>query len=279
METPFEYQKVLFRRPFWQPDSRRMIAITAGVAAATLFILFFFINYIEHLPARAISQKIEKNYARFLAEIKFSALPSAEPEPSPRAFLPIRRNLIADAVSHARPLTPPGDSFTSDSLQMAAFNSLQPVTAAIAKVPSLIGEPVFEKRIERQLLLNDNSYLNEHADGPIQIPRPESFQFASTNGRRDLQETTAVMNINEEDIRYCIEKFTRYNPAYSGDVLISFTIHPDGHVLRESIKIIRSSIRDARILHCIRKSISRWKNFPRIALDDGNFTITRKYIY
>ena len=87
------------------------------------------------------------------------------------------------------------------------------------------------------------------------------------------------MEANEIDIKYCFEKYARYDPSISGDLSISFAIHPDGFVIPASVKITKSTIRDPRISDCVRKQIQRWRNFIPLAYENGNFKITRKYVF
>ena len=113
----------------------------------------------------------------------------------------------------------------------------------------------------------------------INIPIPKTIQIASQNGSRDFYETIATMEANEIDIKYCFEKYARYDPSIAGDLSISFSIHPDGFVIPASVKITQSTIRDPRISDCIRKQIQRWRNFAPLAYENGNFKITRKYVF
>ncbi|HFE65480.1 MAG TPA: AgmX/PglI C-terminal domain-containing protein, partial [Caldithrix sp.] len=157
--------------------------------------------------------------------------------------------------------------------------AVEAITAALDGVAGFAGLPDYSFRRERSLTLrNEENYLKEY-EKPIHISKPEVFHFASQNGNRSLEETTAVMSLNEHDVKYCIDKSKRYDPTFTGDILVRFTIHPNGYVIPSSIKIIKSNITDIRVIRCIKKSIRRWRNFPRIALEEGSFTVTRKYVF
>lgn len=153
------------------------------------------------------------------------------------------------------------------------------ITSAVENVP---GYPEINYRSSRSAkplnLRNEIHVFKSHGE-QIQIPLPEAFHFASENGRRDLQETSAVMEMNEIDVKYCFERVYRFDPSFKGFVLLRFTIHPEGYVIPASIKFLKTDIRDPRVLDCIRKQIQRWRNFPQIAYEDGNFTVTRKYVF
>ena len=153
------------------------------------------------------------------------------------------------------------------------------VTEALEAVPGLAGIPLLTDRKERYLHLNNEREILKQFEKPFDIPRPELFLQPTFNGSRDVEETTAIISLNEVNIQYCFEKYARYDPTLTGDVKVQFTIHPDGHVIPASIKIIESTIRDPRILRCIKKNLERWRNFPAVALENGNFTMTRKYVF
>jgi hypothetical protein len=87
------------------------------------------------------------------------------------------------------------------------------------------------------------------------------------------------MEMNEIDVKYCFERMNHFDPTFSGYLLLRFTIHPDGYVIPASIKFLKTDIKDPRVLDCIRKQLQRWRNFTPIAYEDGNFTVTRKYVF
>ena len=134
-------------------------------------------------------------------------------------------------------------------------------------------------RSEKPLTLQNEIKVFRSHDAQIQIPVPEVFRFASENGIRDLHETSAIMEMNEIDVKYCFERMNRFDPTFSGYLLLRFTIHPDGYVIPASIKFLKTDIKDPRVLDCIRKQLQRWRNFTPIAYEDGNFTVTRKYVF
>ena len=153
------------------------------------------------------------------------------------------------------------------------------IGSAVKGVPGYTGRNYGAIRREKKLSYRNEVKIFRSHQNHIHIPIPETIQLASQNGSRDFHETIATMEINEIDIKYCFEKFARFDPSISGDVSISFSIHPDGFVIPASVKVTKTTIRDPRIVDCIRKQIQRWRNFNRLAYEDGNFTVTRKYVF
>jgi hypothetical protein len=153
------------------------------------------------------------------------------------------------------------------------------IGSAVEGVPGYAGGNFNKIRREKRLSYRKEVKVFRSHQDKIVIPMPETIQLASQNGSRDFYETIATMEANEIDIKYCLEKYTRYDPSITGDISISFTIHPDGFVIPASVRITQSTIRDPRIAECIRKQIQRWRNFVPLAYEYGNFTVTRKYVF
>ncbi|GAB4372459.1 MAG: hypothetical protein Kow0042_15770 [Calditrichia bacterium] len=255
-------------------------------------------NWALNIPVQVINQKIKIDYATFLIKErlirKTPSIPAILDEKplvkenariDPSIKIP-RGSSVSEAVSRVSRQRSGIETGRRESRQDEYSRFLFPesegiieITAALEGVGGFSGLPETAQRYEKYLSFHDESRYLEQLKGPINIPRPETIQFASKNGTRDLQETTAIISLNEDDIHYCIERFIRYDPTFSGDILVSFTIHPEGYVIPSSIKFLKSNISDVRVLKCIKQSIQRWRNFPRIALEEGNLTVTRKYVF
>lgn len=295
--SSYNYKKYFFRRPFITPDLLRFWKFLGAVAAVLLAVLFYSLRWVEFLPEETIVNEIKRDYITFLHQERITRgekflKPEAEDTARPTAAVVPRlektdKSRIAQSVAKA----PRGQLKKSQSVRDEARNAfyqlidpaggpkVYSITSALESVGGYTALEGATSRQEKILGLRDEEKFLERFDHPIQIPKPEATRFASQNGNRDPEETYAVISSNEFDIEHCIEKIKRYNPRFSGDVLVSFTIHPDDYVIPSSIKILESNITDIRIVQCIKNRIKRWRNFPAIALDDGNFTITRKYVF
>ncbi len=300
MSNQFNYKRIFYRRPLLTKENVRLWSITLAVALIMLLTVSRSVQWSMHLPSLLLASKIKKDYVAFLTAKNLSesnALLSKKPEETSLKF---SKDDLAGFVKRketsrfsARNVNRKKSAYQQQVEKMSQkedfyrryiapqAGSIEPVTAALEGVPGIVGM-VQNGRRERRLsfdAINPANVAGSAPNNPINIPEPEPIKFSSHNGNRNLFETTAIIDVNEVDIRYCFQKFTRYDPTFSGDVLVSFTIHPNGYVIPGSIKIIKSNIVDPRILQCIKQSIRRWKNFPRIALEDGSFTITRKYVF
>lgn len=245
----------------------------------------FFMNWSYRISNEYIAQRIKIHYIAFLAQSKKTALPVSVQQTTLSDISEIKQRKSAaskpvgpsTAVSSISGLDEAPDLakeiYRTDTL------GLTTITSAVEETAGYLAMERHQSRQEKFMDLQNRERIFRTRDNRISIPIPEVLHFASQNGMRDLQETTAILEINEEDIKYCFEKVARYDPSFSASILISFTIHPDGYVIPGSVKIIQSNIHDPQILECIRKQIQRWHNFTQIAFEDGNFTVTRKYIF
>ena len=292
MDQSYNYQKIYFRRNFFNSSNRRFGYILASMAIAWITTTLILMNWAKNISWEVITSDIKTNYVAFLErEFAETTIPEESRQPKEKTeyfdqIQPEPFSAVKEAVQNIdtlQKLVKPEDSELADNFykdQMSGKEvEILPITAAVERVPTLSEFPVFGQRREKQLTLqNESSFLRKFTK-PIHIERPEVTKFASENGNRDIQETSAIIGVNEAELKYCIEKFSRYNPDFSGDVSFKFTIHPDGYVIPSSIKVLDSNIPDFRIITCLKKNIRRWRNFPKIAMEDGNFTVTRKYIF
>jgi hypothetical protein len=119
---------------------------------------------------------------------------------------------------------------------------------------------------------------NKDNQKKVNIQQPNFTDFEVVKGYRDHEEIISIANGNTRLVKLCIEKYNK-KYAIGGKVEVKYSIHPDGHVIPESIRIVNTDIEDPRIANCIKKNISRWRNFPQVAVELGEYSITQKYIF
>jgi hypothetical protein len=258
-----------------------------------MYILVFhgiLIEWSSKISSHQLSQNIKQNYVTYMAQSYFHAdLPStsnlnkfddvftrSSKPATPTKSAETNPIEVKESISNDDPVLP-----LDINQQIAETNQIGIATigSAVEGVPGYTGRDYQISRREKRLNYRKSvKVFRSHQDN-VQIPNPEVAQFASQNGTRDFYETIATMEANEIDIKYCFEQFARYDPSLSGDVSISFTIHPEGFVIPASVKITQNTIHDYRIAECIRKQIQRWRNFTPLAYHEGNFTVTRKYVF
>ena len=285
MNSSSGYRRLYFHRPIWTPENQRLWGILFTVTLVVLSTLLLSMRWSARISAERTTAQIKSQYISFLLQANFSLKPASSSAvtamPSRPATKPDQAMATEGIGSSTENGSSAGNSTASAAMgnDLAASFGLGIITSAVEAVPGYPGLTYRSSRSAKPLTLqNEVKVFRSHGE-QIQIPVPEVFRFASENGNRDLHETSAIMEINEVDVKYCFERFYRFDPSFSGYLLLRFTIHPNGYVIPASIKFLKTDIRDPRILDCIRKQLQRWRNFTPIALEDGNFTVTRKYVF
>jgi hypothetical protein len=300
MNEIYHYNKIFFRRPLLTSDNLRLLSITMVVAIMIGIILLLSMNWAKTLPSYILNQTIAVKYISFLSEEKekFQTTETEISASNPNFIrssdeMLIENKILPDGVrsnfrNYSKESTAASIKLEPLQKQQAEEDSSlytlgdkpgELVNSAISKIPGpIVGVSTIEKGEQALNFVGEEEYIIQFKES-IQIPRPKFVRVASTNGNRNPDETFAILENNEIDVKHCFEKYSRYDPTFSGDIKVSFTIHPDGYVIPSSIRILNSNITDTRIISCIKITIQRWKNFPSIAIEDGIFTITRKYIF
>ncbi len=281
MPKTFNYKKEFFTRPILTTENLRFWAIIAIVGFFYFSFAITAIRWATNLSSEQIFSEIQKGYQAFLLDLEIENL-NIESSLSSQTQLIYDPDLnIEKYLSTIEKVSTPRRSVVRRPRREDLYPNLEieAIASAVRSVPGYPRVAPYQARQERVLTYDDRKDVFRSHNDQISIPLPQTIKFASSNGNRDLYETTAIIEMNESDIKFCFERATRYNPGFSGNILISFTIHPDGYVIPSSIKIVKSDISDSRILNCIVKSMRRWRNFKRLAYEEGSYTITRKYIF
>ncbi|HED11755.1 MAG TPA: AgmX/PglI C-terminal domain-containing protein [Caldithrix abyssi] len=83
-------------------------------------------------------------------------------------------------------------------------------------------------------------------------------------GYRDQNEVLTVLYRKQNIIQNCFKKALRNNSISRGAIKVEFEIDPRGFVIPSSVRILDSTLRNRLVEQCIKKNISRWRNFARL---------------
>ncbi len=83
-------------------------------------------------------------------------------------------------------------------------------------------------------------------------------------GYRDQDEVLSVLYRKQSIIQNCFKKALRGHPSGRGAIKVEFEIDPRGFVIPSSVRILDSTLRNRLVEQCIKKNISRWRNFARL---------------
>lgn len=94
---------------------------------------------------------------------------------------------------------------------------------------------------------------------------------------RDPEVIDAVINQNKASVEYCYQSQLKLNPNLRGEILLSFVILPNGRV--GAVKILKSTLNNAKVEKCIIRAVRRWSNFPKLKNNRAEVTIRTKFIF
>ncbi len=299
MEKSFNYHKEFFHRPLWTPANRRFFLTLISVFVVTFGITLALIQYMGFLPEVKLHRTIKEKYITYLSNIYLNTRPKVEvTQPAPQAKIvhqpapPLAKTTIEEVIKSttqpAKPSAASNPEVTALQKGRVGGTGTNPVIAqAIEAVPGLIqpseSRPVFSptvtyrRKAESYEVAKVITGAYEGVD--YSIPPPEYTDFEIAQGYRNEEEIIMAVNGKKKYIRYCINKFHRNDPSIRGNIVVKFKIHPDGYVIPSSIKIVESDIPDPRVLRCIKRVIARWRDFPKVAYEDGIYTVTQKYVF
>lgn len=98
-------------------------------------------------------------------------------------------------------------------------------------------------------------------------------------GYRDPEEIQRVISNYQPMVEYCFKKGLNLDAGLSGYVKIQFNISYEGFVIPESIRVLRSTLRNKQVEHCIKNYIKRWRNFERLDETMGIARVIQKFIF
>jgi len=64
-----------------------------------------------------------------------------------------------------------------------------------------------------------------------------------------------------------------------GYVKVEFKITSDGFILPQSIRIIKSTLRNKKVEQCIKKNIRRLRGFEKLDQSKGIARVTHKFVF
>ena len=307
MQT-FNYQREFFRRPLWEPSDRLFYRILLVVACLIGVQTLLAIHHFESpLLDVSLHQKIKHSYISRLVSLYPAPVPPRDVERTPAVFPPplTPREVTRRAVkkiedllekTKPRPLTPEQLASIQPVQPRVYRRKIQPLMSASQNsrtlgeqvdrmsvladpVPGVGYSPLQPLKKQEELYRKNVQALAQAAETSRESIEESFTDFQILKGYRDTDQLIAVARANNRFVKFCVEKYLRHMPDLHGSVLVRFTIHPQGNVIPGSVRILESSVADPRVVDCIKKTIRRWKNFPRVAFEMGEYTMTQKYIF
>ncbi len=161
------------------------------------------------------------------------------------------------------------------TVQEAIQTISTPITASSSQPPKRDLQPYAASRRSYERNIKEIS----RGDRNVEIRGTEFTDFEIISGIRNSDDILAVASENRKLIQHCVDKIYRLHPNSTGNIVVKFDIHPEGYTIPGSVRVIESNVSDPRVLQCFKRSIRRWRNFPRVAYEMGAYSMTQKYIF
>lgn len=278
----YDFKKVFFKRPMWTEDAVLFGKILTTTAIILLTITGLYISFFLGPTSGNMSLKVKKKYIARLAEIaKDRPVIFASSTNEPEALITI---LPEDALAAdiAEP-TPAAEKIRPQKSRISP-RPVQP-EIAVQEIPwpekpawAAAAKSMENYRAQRRSYEQNIRKLNRDKN-KVTIPESEFTDFEIISGIRDDEETLAIASENRKLLQHCIDRIHRLNASVRGNIVVKFDIHPEGYAIPESVRIIEADVPDPQVLQCIKRSIKRWRNFPRVAYELGVYSLTQKYIF
>ena len=149
----------------------------------------------------------------------------------------------------------------------------------LKKIDRHIQNPNFDPALDITEYHDEKLMLErDEKKSTINIERIENTLLHRQSNRRQSM-VNKILRKNETNLRYCIHKHTRFQKIRSYTVIVIFEINYKGEVIRNSVKIKETNIKNDDLLRCLTRVIAFWKNFGEIEEDGTTYRIQQKWIF
>lgn len=314
----YDYIKVFFTRPIWTELNILYVKFLSVTAIIILSLTLLSVRYYNHYPLQRIRHQMKQAYLSRLVTI-YQKIPLLDPvteQPRPLTYLfegfraekvlseelpglsEAQRDLERAAAREkgrsqaAKRISAriPDSKIRYDSSLVASLSSSAQTGAdiqgAIGGIASMVtpggaarNAPMEPFNARKKAYESNTRQFSRSPDENIAIAETQFTDFDIATGVRDYDKTISIANDNKKDVRRCFDRIYRSDPTVKGNLVVKFSIHPEGYVIQESIRMVQSDIQDVHILNCIKRTIRRWRNFPRVPYEMGEYSITQKYVF
>lgn len=281
----YDYRKVFFKRPLWTEDVVVFSKILTITGILLLTITALYVSFFLKPADRGLSPKLKEKYISRLAEISRNDpvwYASNENEPGvwitmlPEDSLATQLTMPEPEKEPIRAVTPRPDRELPARIQPAV--NVPPIPRPEPPEWAAAAKSMDAYRAQRRAYEKTIRQHNRDKD-KVTLPESQFTDFEIISGIRDDEETLAIASENRKLLQHCIDRVHRLNANVRGNIVVKFAIHPEGYIIPESVRIIDADVPDPQVLQCVKRSIKRWRNFPRIAYELGVYTLTQKYIF
>lgn len=264
----YDYKKIFFQRPiltqmnlfFWW-----FLFFTLLLVVPLTIVL---VDYFTNLPEGVLQRAYKQFTINRLMQVPRKAIFEDNVEVNEIYFGDLTENL----ESEEKPEEAPEEE--------TAYNEIIREVEAPPVVESAPVTNPLKKYQDSKKAYDDNiKQFAVKEDDKVQIAQPNFTDFGVVQGYRNFEETIMVGSESRQYIERCLDRYFRVQPRFRGKIIVKFDVHPDGHVIEESLKITYSDIEYEPIKECFKKSILRWVSYPSVPEERGIYSVTQKYIF
>ena len=306
----FSYAKIFFRRPLWTSANIRIAKFFIGACILAVSVITYAVGYYHNLRFTDPAKNPLKEYFVSMAVPEYSGdgvnqstigyVPDgiqlterdSQKKPDNTADQSVAENRLILRQSTSRvegaarfAVDPQLVDFLNDGSVTARdiITAIDQAPALQLPVPSRTIESATPYRVRKNAYESSIERVKKKQDpqvaDAIRIASSGYTDFGIIRGSRNHEKTIASVNENSWSVKICIDRFARVNPLIKGSMLVRFDIHPSGHVIQESVRVIQSDINDPRVAKCVVRNIRRWHNFEVLASSKGVYTLTQKFVF
>jgi hypothetical protein len=315
----YDYFKIFFHRPIWTELNVLFWKFLSISAIILLSLTLLSIRYYNKYPVHRIKYQLKQTYLTRIVSFYGNAeiLPPALEEtgyPATLAKTMLLESSLMEAIetdvageataSRASPskgntgrntvpritgnvpdqkkgYDPSMVAGLSGSAQTGAImqEAIGSIATAVKPSEAKRYAPMEPYNTRKKAYESDVKELSRADNEKIDIAESQFTDFDIATGVRDYEQIITTANENKKYVKHCIDRYYRNDPTFKGNMVVKFDIHPEGHVIPQSIRVVVSDIKDVRVLNCIKRTIRRWHNFPRVPYELGEYSITQKYVF
>jgi hypothetical protein len=256
----YNYKKVFFQRPILTQMNLFFWWFLFFTIIVMIPIVIFAIKYFTRLPEYFINQQFQKYSMNQLLQIPRSAI--------------IHDDVVVNKIFF-------GDLSEDKPEKKVEHNNIikEVEIPAVVESKPVKESPLKKYKESKKIYAKNIEKFSVESDSQVHITKPNFTDFEVPEGYRSFEETIVVGRESKLYIETCLDRFFRVQPRFRGKIIVKFDVHPDGHVIPETLKIIHSDIEYEPIKECIKKNILRWVTYPAVPKEQGIYSVTQKYLF
>jgi hypothetical protein len=262
----YDYKKIFFQRPILTQMNLFLWWFLFFTLLLVIPLAIILVNYFTNLPEEVLHRAYKNYTINRLMQIPRSAIIEDE----------INEIYLGDLTENLEPEEKPEEAPEREPVHNEIIKEVE-TPPVVESAP--VENPLKKYQDSKKAYDENIKKFAVKEDDKVQIAQPNFTDFGVVQGYRNFEETIMVGSESKQYIERCLDRYFRVQPRFRGKIIVKFDVHPDGHVIEESLKITYSDIEYEPIKECFKKSILRWVSYPPVPKERGIYSVTQKYIF